>query len=83
VDNGRHSVTVLDGDTSKAVNVEVGAVGSTWTAITSGLSGGETVVVADLDEPLPSSATSSSNGQQQNPFGGQGRNGGAFVTRVN
>ena len=76
-DNGRYTVTVLHGDTTEAVNVEVGPVGATWTAITSGLNAGDTVVLANVDEPLPSSATSSTNGQQTNPFRGTGGRTGA------
>jgi hypothetical protein len=38
--------------------VQVGVVGDTWTEITSGLTAGEIVVLAQLDAPLPGSATS-------------------------
>jgi len=76
-DNGRYTVTVLHGDTTEAVNVDVGPIGATWTAITSGLTAGDTVVLANVDEPLPSSATSSTNGQQTNPFRGTGGRTGA------
>ena len=34
VDNGRYSVTVVDGLKTEAVTVDVGAMGSTWTAFT-------------------------------------------------
>ncbi len=64
----RHTVEVLDGDGTRQVAVQVGAVGGTWTEIKSGLSSGQTVVLADVSAPLPSSATSSSNGTQTNPF---------------
>ena len=64
----RHTVAVLDGDGTRQVAVQVGAVGRTWTEIRSGLSSGQTVVLADVSAPLPSSATSSSNGTQSNPF---------------
>jgi HlyD family secretion protein len=58
----RHLVTVLDGTTTKRVPVDVGVVGETWTEITSGVTAGQQVVIADLSEPLPGSATESSNG---------------------
>ena len=57
----RHTVTVLDGTTTEIVAVQVGVVGTTWTEITGGLTAGQTVVLADLDEPLPGSATESSD----------------------
>jgi HlyD family secretion protein len=77
--NGTYTVTTLEGDTTKDVTVEIGAIGPEWTEIKSGLNAGQTVVLADLEQPLPSSATSSTNGQQQNPFAGRGR----FVTPAN
>ena len=59
-DTGR-TVTVLDGGTTSAVSVSVGTVGSTWTEITDGVSVGQTVVLADLSQALPGSATDSSS----------------------
>jgi HlyD family secretion protein len=78
---GQATVTVLDGDETSAVQVETGAVGATWTEITDGLDVGQTVVLADLDEPLPSSATDadSSGGGTSGGFtfpGGGGGGGG-------
>ena len=70
--NGTYTVVVLDGDTTKDVTVQVGAIGPQWTEIKSGLSAGQTVVLADLHQALPTSATSSSNGQQRNPLTGRG-----------
>jgi len=52
-----HTVTTFDGTTTSVVRVQVGTVGDTWTQITSGLTGGQRVVLADLTTPLPSSAT--------------------------
>ncbi|MCB1031499.1 MAG: biotin/lipoyl-binding protein, partial [Acidimicrobiales bacterium] len=52
-----HSVTVLANSKTRAVEVEVGAVGSAWTEITSGIEKGDVVVLADLEVPLPGSAT--------------------------
>ncbi len=66
---GRHLVTVVDGGDSRQVVVQVGTVGREWTAITSGISAGDEVVLADLDEALPSSATSSSNSNSNFPTG--------------
>ena len=57
----RHTVTVLDGDTTRTVTVEVGTMGPTWTVVKRGLTEGEQVVLADNETPLPNSATSSSN----------------------
>jgi HlyD family secretion protein len=60
--NNRHTVTVRDGGSTKMVTVQVGAIGSTWTQITGGLTAGQEVVLADLGAPLPSSATAAANG---------------------
>ncbi|HVE99160.1 MAG TPA: hypothetical protein VNA12_08275, partial [Mycobacteriales bacterium] len=73
-DDGRYTVTVLDGDETRDVTVEVGAIGATWTEVKEGLTRGQTVVLADLSEPLPGSATSTGGQQQLTPFGG-GRGG--------
>ncbi len=53
----RHTVTVLHDDTPRTVAVEVGAIGPTWTQLTGGVAQGTTVVLADLDAPLPDAAT--------------------------
>jgi HlyD family secretion protein len=58
---GRHTVTVLNGSTTRDVAVQVGVVGDQWTQLTSGLTAGQQVVLATLSEPLPSSATASNN----------------------
>ena len=50
-------MTVLDGTATEPVAVQVGVVGTTWTEITAGLTAGQQVVLADLGEPLPGSAT--------------------------
>ncbi len=57
----RHTVSVLDGGEAKTVQVGVGAMGTTWTEISSGLHTGQTVVLADMHAALPSSATDASN----------------------
>lgn len=79
------SAVTVDGDTStvqvvvdgkaKETKVETGAVSSTWTEITDGLEEGDVVVLADLDEPLPGSATDTSSSSSQ----GQGPGGGTFT----
>ncbi len=69
----RHTVTVLDGGTTERVAVEVGVVGETWTEIASGLKAGQQVVLADISEPLPGSATESSGSNSQNQFPGGGQ----------
>lgn len=62
-DNGQSTVTVVKGGKLEAVTVTVGVVGKAWTQIKSGLQVGQRVVLADLDQALPDSATdSSSNG---------------------
>jgi multidrug efflux pump subunit AcrA (membrane-fusion protein) len=65
-----HSVTVLDGATTSTVDVKVGVIGSSWTQITDGLAAGQLVVLANLDHPLPGSATSASNGSTTNTRAG-------------
>jgi HlyD family secretion protein len=55
--------------------VQTGAVGEAWTEITDGLEVGQTVVLADLDAPLPSSATNAQG--TGSSFGGPGGFGGA------
>lgn len=71
VDEGVTTVEVLEDGTPTAVDVQVGAVGQEWTEITEGLEAGTEVVLADLDEPLPGSATdgSSSGTQTGGGFG--------------
>jgi HlyD family secretion protein len=66
VDGDRATVQVVEGGVAKATTVETGAIGQVWTEITDGLDEGDEVVLADLDEPLPGSATdTSSNGSGQ------------------
>jgi trimeric autotransporter adhesin len=80
-----HTVEVLDGNTPRRTTVRVGVVGYTWTQITSGLKLGQQVVLAQLSQALPGSATSSSstsnsssnartavNGGGTSLFGGRG-----------
>ena len=60
VDGDVATVEVPDGDSTETVTVEIGAIGTAWTEIVSGLEEGQEVVLADLDEPLPGSATDTS-----------------------
>jgi HlyD family secretion protein len=59
-EQGGHTVTLLEDGTASEVEVTVGAVGAEWTEISDGLEPGQVVVLADLDEPLPGTATDSS-----------------------
>jgi HlyD family secretion protein len=52
-----HYVTVVDGNTAKAVRVTLGTVGDILTQVTSGVTRGEQVSLANLTEPVPSSST--------------------------
>jgi HlyD family secretion protein len=67
-----HVVRVLSGGTVTATPVQLGAVGSTWVEVTAGLQAGQEVVLADLGEPLPGSATASSNAGNGNRIVGPG-----------
>jgi multidrug efflux pump subunit AcrA (membrane-fusion protein) len=72
-----HFVTVVQGGSTTLTPVKVGVLGSQWTQITSGLDAGQQVVLANQNQPLPGSATSSSNGTQTTtPFGRLGGFGG-------
>ena len=70
-----HVVSVLKGGTESTVRVNVGAIGPDRTEITSGLVEGQRVVLANLDEPMPT------NSANVNPrrlgVGGTGGLGGA------
>ena len=77
VDGDRHTVTVVDGGSTEEVEVEVGAIGRTWTEISSGVEAGDEVVLAVLDEPLPSAATAEAEADADAGFGGPGGAGGA------
>lgn len=66
-------VTVLKDNKPQRTQVTIGAVGSTTVQITSGLSVGETVVIADRSQPLPSSDSAT------NRFGGVGIGGQRIV----
>ena len=79
-----HLVTVVDGNTAKSVRVTLGTVGDVLTQVTSGVSSGQSVALADLNEPLPSTSTATTRtgfgagGLGAGGFGGGGFGGGGF-----
>jgi len=75
VTTGRAFVTTLSRGVTSRTPVTVGAVGSSLTEITQGLALGQTVVLADLSQPLPTNTT---NLRRFNG-GGFSRPGGASV----
>jgi multidrug efflux pump subunit AcrA (membrane-fusion protein) len=90
---GRHMVTVLAGGKTTVTPVSIGAVGPTWTAVASGLQAGQKVVLANLNQALPGSATSASSSSTGNATldrlisqfrqgGGAGAGGGAGGLRT-
>lgn len=82
VEGGRATVTVLDDGKPSEVSVQTGAVGEVWTEITDGLDVGQTVVLADLDAPLPTSATDTQTTRGFGvPGGGFGGLGGGLSAR--
>lgn len=78
VDGDVATVEVRAGDGTETVTVEIGAIGSTWIETTSGLEEGQEVVLADLDEPLPGSATDTSGSNLATGVPGGGFSGGPF-----
>ena len=67
-----HSVTELDGNTTRTVTVTVGVVGPILTQVERGISPGATVVLANLATPVPTSSTTTGR------FGAGGLAGGGF-----
>jgi hypothetical protein len=55
-----HTVTVVDGTTTKQVKVTTGIVGAVLTEITKGVTRGQQVSIATMNQPVPSSSTTSS-----------------------
>ena len=66
-----------DGTLTRRV-IKVGMVGDTYTQVLSGLTPGQSVVLADYAEPVPSSNTSTLGGFGGGGFGGGGFGGGGF-----
>jgi multidrug efflux pump subunit AcrA (membrane-fusion protein) len=73
----RHIVDVVVGGTIKPVLVSVGTVGDTMTEVTSGVSPGQVVSLADLGAPLPSTSVTTRTGVG-GLGGGSGLGGGGF-----
>lgn len=63
-------VTVLADGATRRTAVQVGAVGTDYTAITSGIGAGTVVVLADLGLAVPSSSTTTRFGTGRTGFGG-------------
>ena len=69
----RSFVEMLSNGTLTRKMIKVGMVGDTYTQVLSGLTPGQSVVLADYAEPVPSSNTDTFGG-----FGGGGFGGGGF-----
>jgi hypothetical protein len=80
----RHTVTVLSGGKPTTTRVQTGAVGVDRTQITSGLTLGARVVLAQLNAPVPSSSTTNlrRGGLGGGTGGGLGGAGGAGVLGI-
>lgn len=63
------SVAVLDGRSVSRTPIAIGVVGDGWVQVLSGLTAGQTVVLADASEPLPANTTGLS-GFGRGGFGG-------------
>jgi hypothetical protein len=73
-----HTVQLPGADgTATSVDVQVGAIGAQFTEITSGVSAGQQVILADLSKPL---ATSNSNSSNSGLAGLSGSNSGTQIT---
>jgi multidrug efflux pump subunit AcrA (membrane-fusion protein) len=57
-----HLVTVVDGSTAKTVRVTLGTVGDLLTQVTSGLTVGQEVALADFATPLPTTSSTTTRG---------------------
>jgi len=75
-----HIVTVISGDKTSTVPVQVGAVGPDLTEVKSGVQEGQQVMLADLNSPLPSNTLTRGFGGG-GAFGGGGGLGGATIGR--
>ncbi|MDQ1467109.1 MAG: hypothetical protein QOH10_1524, partial [Actinomycetota bacterium] len=73
-----HTVTVLANGKTTIVPIQIGTVGADRTAVTSGLAAGQTVVLADLGQAIPSSNASTRFGGGGGAFTGAGLGGGGF-----
>ncbi len=68
------TVRVMQGSSVVPSRVQTGAVGALTTEVTSGVSPGQQVVLADLSQPLPASSTTIT--RRLTGGGGGGRGGG-------
>ncbi len=78
VSGSRATVEVLRAGSPVTVVVTRGAVGTLLTEITSGVSAGDVVVIADPSQPLPSQQTSSSSSGLSSLGSGRGGRAGQF-----
>jgi uncharacterized membrane protein YgcG len=69
-----HLVTVVENNTTKTIRVTVGTVGDVLTQVTSGVSRGQVVSLANLNAALPASSGTVTRGG----FGGAGFGGAGF-----
>jgi multidrug efflux pump subunit AcrA (membrane-fusion protein) len=86
VRSGDSYVVVLASGSEERKAVSVGVVGAEYTQITKGIADGQSVVLADLSTPVPSSSTATTTFGGFGGFGGAGGGarfaGGGFVARV-
>jgi multidrug efflux pump subunit AcrA (membrane-fusion protein) len=69
-----HLVTVIENNATKTVRVALGTVGDVLTQVTSGVKDGDLIMLANLNEAVPSSSTTSS----ASGFGRASLSGGSF-----
>jgi HlyD family secretion protein len=62
IDGSAATVVRLVDGAPEVTEVSIGAIGSTWTEVTEGVDLGDEVVLAEIDAPLPGSATDTSTG---------------------
>ncbi|MDH7571049.1 MAG: efflux RND transporter periplasmic adaptor subunit, partial [Armatimonadota bacterium] len=71
-DNGKFTVTVLEGEKQIVKEVETGITGGDSTEIKSGLKEGETVITAIIEPTTTRTSSGGSGGMRGGPFGGSG-----------
>ncbi|PJI86700.1 biotin/lipoyl-binding protein [Luteimicrobium subarcticum] len=74
----KHTVQVLDGGKVSTVDVQLGAVGTALTEVTSGVKVGQQVVLADLDQAISSDDSTDSTSGLSGIGGSGDSNGGGF-----
>ena len=80
--SGESYVIVLASGNEERKKVSVGVVGAIYTQITKGIAEGQSVVLADLGTPVPSSSTTTRTFGGFGGLGGGSFGGGSFVQRV-